>query len=125
MPRGAGLATSRLDVVREARSKLIAPASDRFLTDDNPALEQQFFDITKAELKPEIPANRATDDRAWEAMTVIKRFCILHCPILRDRPGNVTMPSRLLHFGIYLCPKRGSRPSHQSRFLLVALYRQP
>jgi hypothetical protein len=29
-------------------------------------------------------------------MTVIKRFCILHRPILRDCLGNVTMPARHL-----------------------------
>jgi hypothetical protein len=39
--------------VCEARTELIAPASDRFIADNSPALEQQFFDITQAELKPE------------------------------------------------------------------------
>jgi hypothetical protein len=47
-------------------------------------------------LKPEIPANCAADERSRKTMTVIKRFCILHRAILRDRPGNVTTPSPLL-----------------------------
>lgn len=59
---GAGLATRRFNTVCEARTELIAPASDRFVADDNPALEQQFSNITQAELKPEIPAfGRITD----------------------------------------------------------------
>src|SRR5579864_7983279 len=81
---------------REARTELIAPASDRFVADDNPALEQQFFDITQAELKPEIPAYRATDDRRRKAMTVVKRFCILHHPILLDHLCNVTVPCAVI-----------------------------
>lgn len=82
----------RFHTVCEARTKLIAPASDRFVAVDNPALEQQFFDITQAELKPEIPAYRATDDCRRKAMAVVKRFCILHHPILLDHLGNVTVP---------------------------------
>jgi hypothetical protein len=53
VPRGAGPATRRFRTVCETRTEFIAPASDRFVADDNPALEQQFFDITQAELKPE------------------------------------------------------------------------
>jgi hypothetical protein len=71
-----------------------APASDRFVADDNPALEQQFFDITQAELKPEISAYRATDDRRRKAMAVVKRFCILHHPILLDHLCDVTVPAQ-------------------------------
>ncbi len=77
----------------EARTEFIAPASDRFVADHNPALEQQLFDITQAELKPEIPAHRATDDSRRKAMTVVKRFCILHHAILLDHLSNVTTPS--------------------------------
>jgi hypothetical protein len=54
VPCGAGPVASRLDATREAHTELIAPASDRFATDDTPTLKQQFFDITQAELKPEI-----------------------------------------------------------------------
>ena len=84
----------RFHTVCEARTKLIAPASDRFVAVDNPALEQQFFDITQAELKPEIPPHSATDDRRRKAMTVVKRFCIHHLAILLDHLSNVTVPSR-------------------------------
>src|SRR5471032_1134514 len=93
MPCGAGLAARRFHTVCGARTELIAPASDRFVADDNPALEQQFFDITQAELKSEIPAHRATDDRHRKAVTVVKRFCILHHAILLDHLSNVTVPS--------------------------------
>ena len=76
----------------EARTELIAPASDRFVADDNPALEQQFFDITQAELKPEIPAYGATDDYRRRAMAVVTQFRILHPTILLDHLLNVTVP---------------------------------
>jgi hypothetical protein len=39
--------------VCEARTELIAPASDRFVAADNLALEQLLFDITQVGLKPE------------------------------------------------------------------------
>ena len=78
----------------EARTELIAPASDRFVADDNPALEQQFFDITQAEPKPEIPAYGATDDYRRRAMAVVTQFRILHPTILLDHLLNVTVPGR-------------------------------
>jgi hypothetical protein len=86
--------------VCEAGTKLIAPASDRFVTDDNPALEQQFFDITQAALKPEIPAHRATDDRRRKAVTMVKRFCILHHAILLDHLSNAIVPLYLLSLAV-------------------------
>ena len=78
--------------MREARAEFVAPAPDRFVTDDHPALKQQLFDVAKAQLKPEIPSHGAADDCGGKAMTVIKRFCCLHHAILRDHLGNVTEP---------------------------------
>ena len=43
----------RFHTVCEARTELIAPASDRFVVADNLALEQPLFDITQVGLKPE------------------------------------------------------------------------
>ena len=37
-------------------------------------------------------SDRATNDLGWKAMSVIKRFCILHHPILLDHLCNVTVP---------------------------------
>ncbi|CAN7791797.1 hypothetical protein LJR034_009181 [Caballeronia sp. LjRoot34] len=70
--------------MRKELTELIAPASNRFVTDDN----QQVFDITKAELKPEIPAHRATYDCRPKSMTVLKPFRILHFAILLDHLSN-------------------------------------
>ena len=53
MPCRAGLATRCLHTVCETRTEFVAPAPDCFVADDNPALEQQLFDITQAELQPE------------------------------------------------------------------------
>ncbi|CAE6857120.1 hypothetical protein R69619_07744 [Paraburkholderia nemoris] len=114
VPRGARPAPRRFHTLCEASSELIAPASDRFVADDNPALEQQFFDITQAELKPEIPAYRATDGRRRKAMAVVKRFCILYHPVLPDHLCNVTVPVEVLlgvkqtrmHEGVSIvCPR--------------------
>ncbi len=76
----------------EARAELVAPAPDRFITDNDAALEHQLFNVTQAQLKPEVPAHGAADDRGRKAVTVIERFCILHRAILRDSPSNVTTP---------------------------------
>jgi hypothetical protein len=45
------------------------------------AFEEQFLDVTKAELKSEMPARGAVDNRGRKAMTMIKRSCVLHRPI--------------------------------------------
>ncbi|OTP79252.1 hypothetical protein PAMC26510_06100 [Caballeronia sordidicola] len=39
-----------------------------------PRSKEQFLDVAQAQLKAEIPAHGATDDRDWKTMTVIKRF---------------------------------------------------
>ncbi|SAL66717.1 hypothetical protein AWB65_06384 [Caballeronia humi] len=48
MPGGAGLAASGLHAVGKARAKFVAPSPNRFVTDDNPALEQLFLDVAQA-----------------------------------------------------------------------------
>ena len=45
---------------------------------DSPALEQQRFDVAKAQLKLEMPAHGATDDGYWKAVAVTKRCYVLH-----------------------------------------------
>ena len=42
-----------------------------------------------------MPANCVADDRCWETMTVVKRFCFLHHTILRDRPTDLTTPTKV------------------------------
>ncbi len=64
----------------------------RGVADGHPALEQQLFNVTKAELKPKIPARCTTDDGCRKTMTVVERFRFLHHAILRARLHNVTMP---------------------------------
>jgi len=79
--------------MREVRAELLAAASDSLVADDYASLERAFSDVAQAQLKPEIPTSRATDDDRGEAVTVVKRFCILHRKILRHRPSNLTIPS--------------------------------
>jgi hypothetical protein len=48
MPCGAEITASSLDEMGEARAELVAPAPDRFLTDNDAALEQQRFNVAQA-----------------------------------------------------------------------------
>jgi len=95
MPCGARLGTRHFHSAREARSKFVAPAPDRFIAHDNAALEQQLFDVAKAQLEAKLPAHGAADNGGRKAMTVIVRFRFrfLHRIILNDSPSNVTVPS--------------------------------
>ena len=47
------------------------PLADRLIGDDDPAREQQFFDITVAEAKPEIEPHGVADDLGREAVVLI------------------------------------------------------
>jgi hypothetical protein len=87
--------TSSLDAMREVRAEPLAPASDRLVADNYTSLEQKFFDVVRAQLKPEILTNRATNADRGETMTVVKRFFILHRKIVRHEHRNVTMPLEL------------------------------
>jgi len=60
----------------EARIELVAPAPNRFITDDNAALEQQLLDVAQAQLKPEILAHCITDYRNPKPVIMIGRFRI-------------------------------------------------
>ncbi len=93
MPCAPRLAASSFDAMCEARAEFVAPAADRLVTDNDTALEQQFFNVTQAKLEPEIPPNRETNDCRREPVAVIKRFSFVHRDILRDYLANVTVPS--------------------------------
>jgi hypothetical protein len=58
----------------KVRAELVAPAPDGFVADHHAALEQQLLDIPQAQLEPEMPAHRATDDGTWKTMAVINRL---------------------------------------------------
>jgi hypothetical protein len=63
VPRATRLATRRFHPLGKARAELLAPAADRLVADHHSALEQQLFDISQAELEPEVPAHHMADDR--------------------------------------------------------------
>jgi len=91
VPSTTGLAPRGFDSVSKALAEFVAPATDRLVGHDHPALEEQFLDVTQAQLKAKIPAHGATDDVGRKTVTVIERFRFLHRDILRDRPNNLTM----------------------------------
>ncbi|MGF6292622.1 hypothetical protein QFZ98_004483 [Paraburkholderia youngii] len=74
MPCAPRLAASSLDAMCEARAEFVAPAADRLVTDNDTALEQQFFNITQAKLEPEIPPNRETNDCRREPIAAGNRW---------------------------------------------------
>jgi hypothetical protein len=92
VPRATRPAARGFHPMSEALAKLVAPASDRLVSQDHPALEEQLFDITQAQLKAKIPTHGATNDWGRKTETVIQRFQFLHLVIRRDRPINLTMP---------------------------------
>jgi hypothetical protein len=92
--RLAAALSRRFHPVSKAFTELFAPATDRLVGHDHPTLEEQFLDVTQAQLEAEIPAYGATDDLGWTTVTVIQRFRFLHRGILRLRPNNQTMPGQ-------------------------------
>src|SRR5476651_390191 len=94
VPGATRLASRCFDPVSEALAKLVAPTSDRLICHGYTALEEQFFDVAQTQLETEIPSNSAADDTSRETVPVIKRFRFFHRAILRDRPNNLTMPTR-------------------------------
>lgn len=63
--------------IRKTRDRLDAFGEPAYRTlrdrerDHDAAFEQQRFDVVQAQVKPEIPANRATDDDSREPAAVI------------------------------------------------------
>jgi len=53
VPRTTGLAPRGFHSVSKALSELVAPATDRLVGHDHPALEEQFLDVTQAQLEAE------------------------------------------------------------------------
>ena len=52
MPYAAQLASRRLGALGEFRTKLVVPATDRFVRDDDTALEQQLLNVAQAQAVP-------------------------------------------------------------------------
>jgi hypothetical protein len=92
-----GVRRMALKAMRESCAEFVAPAPDFFITDDYASLEQQRFNVAQAQSKPEIPANRATDDGARKSMAMIQRRRCLHRITLPGRPVTVTRP-----FAVYM-----------------------
>lgn len=97
VPRATRFAARHFHPMDKACTELLAPAANRLVADRHAALEQQFFDVAQTELEPEVPTHRVADDRRRKPMAVIKRFCFLHDPMLRELHVNVTTPYRLIH----------------------------
>jgi len=74
VPRVSWLGPRGFYPTSKAFAKLVAPAPDCLVCHDDPALEEQFFDVSQTQLEAEIPTHRATDDRGRETMTVIERL---------------------------------------------------
>ncbi len=84
MPDAAQLAPGGFNAAGKARSKLFAPAANRFVADHDAAHEQQFFDVAQAELEAEVPAHGLADNGCSKPVPTVER-CRLHSVILRER----------------------------------------
>jgi hypothetical protein len=59
------------------RSELPTPLPDGFVGDDDPPLQQEFFDVAEAQTEPVIQPDGVTDDLRWESESVVAvRFAI-------------------------------------------------
>lgn len=96
MPGTARFALSDPDAMHELRAKFIASVAHGFVTHHYAAVEQQFFNVAQAQLKPKVPANGTTDHHCRKAMNAIERFVFFISRILRDHHGDVTRPFQLL-----------------------------
>ena len=94
VPRTTQLASHRFHSMSKALTKPVTPASDRLVSHDHAALEQQFLDVAQAQLEAEIPSESAADETSWETVTVIERFRFLHYTILYDSSRNLTTPRK-------------------------------
>jgi hypothetical protein len=82
---------------------------------DHPALEEQFLDVTQAQLKAKVPAHGTADDRTWKTVTVIKRVRCLHLAILREQPNNLTTPAEAL--GVAVAMNAGAAVAYSGRVM--------
>lgn len=91
MPSTA-LAPGDLHLTGKLIAEFIAPSSDRFAAHHDAALQQQLFDITKAQREAEILAHGEANDGGWEtgAASDGRGF---HLVSLADRFANVAVPS--------------------------------
>ena len=64
-------------------SKLDAPESDRFPSDDDPAFSQEIFDIAVTEIESVVEPDGVADDVGWESVA----FVGIHGPILAIWPS--------------------------------------
>jgi hypothetical protein len=53
------------------RAELLCPTADRFIGNDNAALQQHFLDKAQAQRKPKVEPHRMGDDLRWEAMALV------------------------------------------------------
>src|SRR6218665_3773803 len=88
-----------LGPVRKAGAELVAPATDRLVAEDHAALEHQLFDVTQAQLKPEVPAHRLADHHPRDPMAVIRRLRLCHPATLQHRQRDNASPTSLSRTG--------------------------
>jgi hypothetical protein len=68
------VATARLlafEAAGESRPELQRPSPDRFIGDENAALEQHLLNQPQAQWEPEVEPYRVSDDLGWKAMAFV------------------------------------------------------
>src|SRR5215831_189914 len=88
MPGGRFVFHVSFEPLVDDRSVRLAPTPHRRVVDDEAPFPHEFFDITQAQGKPQIPANTG-DDHFWlkVASTEEERFALLPFSYLKDLGG--------------------------------------
>jgi hypothetical protein len=75
MPRVAWLRASASELIGIGLAEFPTSLANCLIGDDDPAREQQFFDIAVAQAEPEIEPDRVADDLDWETVALIEIGC--------------------------------------------------
>src|SRR4051812_4962352 len=63
---------SSTELLGVSRAELPTPQTDGFVADLDAALREQLFDVTMAQVEPEVQPDGVADDLRWEAMATIQ-----------------------------------------------------
>src|SRR3981081_1347816 len=73
MPLIARLRSASAQTGRVARAEGVAPVPDGLVADDDPALGEEFLDVPKAEMKPEVEPHGVGDHLGRKSVATVWR----------------------------------------------------
>lgn len=73
-PSRVGFEAALAQVRSDHRPKVVHPASDRLVGNDDPSLGQQIFTVAKAQSEPKLEPNRLLGDLGRKPISVVNDF---------------------------------------------------